>query len=237
LNVIFAYIAGLLTLINPCVLPVLPIVMASALQVDRRAPLLLAAGMSLSFVTLGVGVAALGRSLGLTEDTVAHGAALVMVAFGLIMLTPMLAGRFSTATAGFSARADAQMTAANDKGLIGQFFGGILLGAVWSPCIGPTLGAAIAMASQGQNLIQATATMVGFAAGVSSLIIALAYGARSWFQRNQVALRSVSKISKPLMGITFVLVGVVLWFDLQRPLEIWFLDHMPFWLQDLSVVL
>ena len=54
MDLILAYLAGLLTLINPCVLPVLPIVLASALQQDRRAPMALAAGMSLSFVVLGL---------------------------------------------------------------------------------------------------------------------------------------------------------------------------------------
>ena len=54
MDLFFAYIAGLLTLINPCVLPVLPIVLATALNADRRGPIALAAGMSLSFVTLGM---------------------------------------------------------------------------------------------------------------------------------------------------------------------------------------
>ena len=56
--IVFAYLAGVLTLINPCVLPVLPIVIASSLQTDGRAPLALAAGMGLSFVLFGTGVAA-----------------------------------------------------------------------------------------------------------------------------------------------------------------------------------
>jgi cytochrome c biogenesis protein CcdA len=74
MDLIFAYLAGVLTLINPCVLPVLPIVLATSLQADRRAPIALAAGMGLSFVALGLGVAALGPVLGITEDTVARAA-------------------------------------------------------------------------------------------------------------------------------------------------------------------
>ena len=65
MDLILAYLAGLLTLLNPCVLPVLPIVLQSAFQQDRRAPLALAAGMSLSFVALGLGLSALGPALGL----------------------------------------------------------------------------------------------------------------------------------------------------------------------------
>ena len=66
---IFAYGAGLLTLINPCVLPILPIVLATALNASRHGPLALAAGLSLSFVVLGMGVTVLGYSLGITEET------------------------------------------------------------------------------------------------------------------------------------------------------------------------
>ena len=85
-----AYAAGLLTLINPCVLPVLPIVLASALQAGRWGPAALAAGMAAAFVSLGFGVAAAGRSLGLTEDTVIRAASLLMVGFGLTMLVPAM---------------------------------------------------------------------------------------------------------------------------------------------------
>ena len=76
MDLIFAYLAGLLTLINPCVLPVLPIVVASSLQTDPRAPLALAAGMGLSFVAVGTGVAAIGPAamrLAAAEGLHAHG--------------------------------------------------------------------------------------------------------------------------------------------------------------------
>ena len=144
IDVIFAFLAGLLTTISPCVLPVLQIVLASSLHRNRRAPMAFAAGMSVLFVALGLGVTALGPVLGLDTDSVARAAALVMVGFGLVMIVPAFSARFSTATASLAARADAQIDETSDAGLAGQFMSGALLGAVWSPCIGPTLGAAIA---------------------------------------------------------------------------------------------
>ncbi|MFM7444632.1 MAG: cytochrome c biogenesis CcdA family protein, partial [Tabrizicola sp.] len=107
MELIFAYIAGLLTLINPCVLPVLPIVLASAAQGHRHGPLALAAGMSASFVILGLLVTAFGPAIGLDADRMAQIWAWMMVAFGLILLIPRLNAVFATATAGFAARADA----------------------------------------------------------------------------------------------------------------------------------
>ncbi len=235
MELIFAYLAGLLTLINPCVLPVLPIVLASSLHRDRRAPLALAVGMSLSFVVLGLGVTAVGPALGLDADSVSRVAALVMVAFGVVMLVPALSSGFSTATAGFAARADAQIDQASEAGLVGQFLSGGLLGAVWSPCIGPTLGAAIALASTGESLGRAGGIMVAFALGVSTLILALAYGAKSAIRRRQSLLRSLADRAKPVMGVTFIAVGLALWFGLNHVIEGWLIQNLPAWLIDLSV--
>lgn len=237
MELIFAYLAGLLTLINPCVLPVLPIVLASSLHRDRRAPLALATGMSLSFVALGLGVTAVGPALGLDTDSVARAAALAMVGFGLVMVVPALSGRFSAATAGFAASADARIDATSDAGLQGQFLSGVLLGAVWSPCIGPTLGAAIALASTGESLGRAGAIMAAFALGVSTLIVSLAYGAKSAIHRRQTLLRALADRAKPVMGVTFMAVGLALWFGLHHVVEGWLIENLPAWLIDLSVAI
>jgi cytochrome c-type biogenesis protein len=236
-ELIFAYLAGILTLINPCVLPVLPIVLASSLHRDRRAPVALAAGLSVSFVALGLGVTALGPALGIDPDSVTQAAALMMVAFGLVMLVPALSSGFSAATAGLSARADAQIDQTAVGGLGGQFVAGALLGAVWSPCIGPTLGAAIALASTGESLGWAGLIMFSFALGVSTLILGLAYGAKSTIRRRQVALRALAEKAKPAMGIAFVLVGAALWFGLNHVIDAWLIEHLPAWLIDFSVII
>jgi len=151
------------------------------------------------------------------------------------MLVPALGGRFALATAGLSARADAGMTATAPAGLGGQVLGGVLLGAVWSPCIGPTLGAAIALASQGQDLMRAGAIMVAFALGVSSLILMLAYGARTWLRRNMTRMRTLAARAKPVLGATFILIGLGLWFRINHIIDAWLIDTLPAWLVDFSV--
>lgn len=235
MTLLIAYLAGLLTLINPCVLPVLPIVLASSLHRDRRAPLALALGMSGSFVVLGVGVAALGPALGLTADKVSAVAALVMVGFGLVMVFPVLGDIFTHLTARFAARADASVDAAQAGGLCGQLLGGALLGAVWSPCVGPTLGAAIGLASGGKSLGFATLIMLAFALGVSTLILALAYSARSSVKRLMPHLRRTAEAAKPVLGAVFLITGLGLYLGWNRPIEAWALDHLPAWLVDFSV--
>ena len=235
MDLLLGYVAGLLTLINPCVLPILPIVLATALQAGRGGPLALAAGMSLSFVALGLLVASAGRALGITEEIVSNAAAVLMILFGTVLLVPRFSAVFATATAGFSQSADRSMDTVSNDSLTGQFVGGILLGAVWSPCIGPTLGGAIGLASQGESLLTAGAIMVAFALGVSSIVLALAYGAQSVIRRRQAMLRRVAEISRPAMGVVFVAVGLAILFKLHHVVEIWALDNLPEWFTALSV--
>ena len=237
MDLIFAYLAGALTLINPCVLPVVPIVLASALQAHRLGPLALAAGMGISFVALGLTIAAVGQALGLSDQSLARAGAIAMIGFGAVLLVPRLNAGFAMATAGMSSRADMQIDAVDRTGLSGQALTGVLLGAVWSPCVGPTLGGAISLASQGGNLMWAGAVMAFFALGVASVMLALAYGARAALMRRRAAMQSLAARAKPVMGITLIAVGLMIFFRLHHVVEGWLIAVLPVWLQDLSVLL
>jgi cytochrome c-type biogenesis protein len=235
MDLVFGFLAGLLTLLNPCVLPVLPVVMASALGADRRGPVWLVAGMAASFVALGLVLARLGPALGVSPEAVGTAAAVVMLGFGLVLLVPSLGAGFATATAGLAARADAGIGRLDQAGP-GRLLGaGALLGAVWSPCIGPTLGGAIALAARGEALGQAAAVMVAFAAGVAVVMLALAYGARAAILRRQAALRRASAWAKPVMGAVLVALGAAVLAGLPQIVEGWVLDTLPDWFNDLSI--
>lgn len=237
MELIFGYLAGLLTLINPCVLPVLPIVLAGALQVDRLGPVVLAAGLSITFLVLGIGVTAFGHLVGLDADMIAQGGAVLMIVFGLMLLVPRFGAVFAGATSGMAAQADETLDQVDRSGLRGQFLSGVLLGAVWSPCVGPTLGSAIALASQGESLGWASLVMLAFVLGVSTIILALGYGVRSVLQRRQAVLREIAVRARPAMGLVFVCVGFALLFRVHHMIEAWALQALPIWLQDLSVSL
>lgn len=234
-TLLLAYLAGLLTLINPCVLPVLPIVLTASLGADARGPLALAAGMSLSFVILGLGIAAVGPAVGLYPEDVARVAALVMLVFGMALVSPALGRRFAAATAGIAVAANGCMP--RGRGIGRELVGGALLGAVWSPCIGPTLGAAIGLASTGQGLAQAAATMAAFALGVSTLIVAGAYGLRGWLRRNAGRMSLFAARARPALGLAFITVGLTIVTGLHHQIETWLIAGLPAWLIDLSVSL
>ena len=218
-------------------LPILPIVIATSLQASKHAPIVLAAGMSTSFVLLGLTVSAVGPALGLSDEIVSRSAALLMVAFGLFLLVPLLGKKFTVATTAISKIADAGITATVSQGLVGQFLGGALLGAVWSPCIGPTLGAAIALASQGVDLIYATLIMTSFALGVSTLVFIFSFATKSWLERNIRWMRILSKQSRTTLGGIFIIIGLGIFFQFNHTIDTWLINHLPTWLIDFSVIL
>jgi cytochrome c biogenesis protein CcdA len=97
------------------------------------------------------------------------------------------------------------------------------------------LGGAIALASQGQSLGHVTLIMTAFALGVSSFMLALAYGARGAMGRHSTRLRQIALASRPVLGMAFLVVGAGLLLQWHHVIEIWLLDNMPTWLVDLSV--
>ena len=232
---LWAYVAGLLTLVNPCVLPLLPIVIAGAFQNSRLGPLALAAGLTVSFAVLGVSVTAFGHLLSIDADAVNRAAAVAMMGFGGVLLVPGAQTALARAAAPLASRANTALDARERAGIAGQFAVGVLLGAVWSPCVGPTLGGAIGLAASGEGLGQAAVAMLMFGAGVSTVLVALAYGSRRTVIARREKLAAWMPLAKPLMGATLIVVGAAVLFHIDRMIEGWLLDLMPVWLQDLSV--
>ena len=165
---IWAWLAGVLTLINPCVLPLLPVVIAGALQGHRHGPIYMAAGLTVAFTVVGVLITAFGHLIGLTSSTINTVAAVMMIMFGVVLLVPRAQETLATAAGPMASGANDKLNQVNSEGARGQFTIGLLLGAVWSPCVGPTLGGAIGLAASGENLLQATFTMLAFGLGAVS---------------------------------------------------------------------
>ena len=232
---LWAYVAGLLTLINPCVLPLLPIIIASALQASRYGPLALAIGLVFSFTVFGLAVTAFGHLIGLDEERLNQIAAVMMIIFGIVLLVPRLTNWLSSLATPLASRADNQINQVQSGGVSGQLAVGVLLGAVWSPCIGPTLGGAIGLAATGENLFQAFLTMLVFGLGVATILLGLAYGSREVLMSRRSRLEAWMPYAKPIMGIALLLVGLMILFHINRYIEIWLLEILPAWLVDFSV--
>lgn len=235
LDLIFAYAAGLLTLLNPCVLPLLPLIAAGAVARHPLGPLVMAAGMAVSFTLAGMSAFALTRATGLPQEDITLAAGWLMILFGLVQLIPQAQasfGRLAGAAAGGGTRLIGQV---EGKGLLGEALGGALLGLAWSPCIGPTLGAAIGLAAQGENLGFAFSIMVMFSAGAATVMLALAYGTRSLISGRKALLARITPHAKTLLGWGLIVVGLAIVFQLDRLAEGWALAVLPAWFTDISV--
>ncbi len=231
----WAFLAGILTLINPCVLPLLPVIIAGALQSHRLGPVMMALGLTVSFTVVGVLVTAFGHLIGLDEQLINKIAAMVMIVFGIILLLPRAQEKLSNAVAPLASGANAKIDSTESGSLASQFLIGVLLGAVWSPCVGPTLGGAIGLAASGSGLLQATFTMLFFGLGVSVVLLSLSYGTRELLTKRKDRLMKWMPWAKPIMGIVMIIVGVALLMRWNHTIDQWLLNIMPVWLQDLSV--
>lgn len=229
-----ALLAGLLTALSPCVLPLIPILMGSAVTVHRLGPWALAGGVALSFAVAGVFVASIGASLGLDGDTFRQVAALLLIVFGLILLWGRLQVLFARATSGLTGSAHELLSRFTVDGLGGQFALGLLLGFVWSPCVGPTLGAATTLASQGRNLAQISVLMAVFGLGASAPLLLIGSLSRTALLRLRGSLNKASQRGKQVLGIALLLLGALIISRADHRLEAWLLEHSPTWLTTLT---
>ena len=127
-----AFIAGALSILSPCVLPILPVVLGAAVSDHKFGPLALAAGLSVAFVTIGLFVATVGHSIGLNEEVFRDVAAVLAIAVGAVLVLPPLQTRLAIASGPLANWTDQQFGKSRGSGLSALFWMGVLLGAVWS---------------------------------------------------------------------------------------------------------
>lgn len=230
----FGLMAGVLSTLSPCVLPIVPILLGSAASVHPRAPLALAGGLALSYGVVGTSLAWAGGSLGLDGSLVRGAGAFALGLLGLVLMSSALQLRFAAAVSGIGDAGNAVLSRLQPDGLRGQFLVGLVLGVVWSPCVGPTLGAAIVLAGQGTHLAEVALLMGLFGAGAALPVLALAYASRSAFVKARAGLMQAGRIGKLALGSAMMLVAVVMLAGLDKPLEAWLVDRTPPWLTALT---
>ncbi|MDI1263273.1 MAG: cytochrome c biogenesis protein CcdA, partial [bacterium] len=199
-----AFAAGLLSILSPCVLPLVPIVLGAAVTAHPLGALTLSLGLAISFTGIGLLLAVAGFGLGIDAGFFRFAAASIMIALGAVLLVPPWQARLAAAGGPISAWADRYLGGFASSGLAGQFAIGLLLGAVWSPCVGPTLGAASLLASQGRDLTHVALTMAVFGIGAALPLVLLGSLSRATLMRVRVRLMSAGKLGKGLLGAAFI---------------------------------
>jgi cytochrome c-type biogenesis protein len=229
-----ALLAGILSTLSPCVLPLLPIVLGAALTEHRFAPVALAAGVALSYVVVGLFVATIGFAVGLDQDIFRYVAAILLIIVGAVLMLPRLQGQLAVAAGPFGNWAQTQTGGMSTSGLSGQFALGLLLGIVWSPCVGPTLGAASVLAAQGKDLGTVALTMIAFGIGAAAPLIVLGMLSREALMRWRDRLLHAGKSGKYLLGSLLLLLGVLILSGLDKKLETVLVEASPAWLTQLT---
>lgn len=232
-----AFVAGNLSTLSPCVLPLIPILIGTALAGHRLGPLALGSGLALSFATTGTLLASLGNVFDFDPDILRLFSAWLLLAFGLVLLSTWLQQRFSVATSWLGNTGNSWIANFNLAGLSGQFMLGLLLGLAWSPCVGPTLGVAIGLASQGQQLVQVGFTMLLFGLGASLPIVILGMVSREGMQRSRVNMASIGNSGKKILGGIMLVLGILIISGLDKLLEASLLNIAPDWLLKLSTTI
>lgn len=224
-SITIALVAGVLSVLSPCVWPLVPIVMTSASGQSRLGPIYLAFGLSLSFAIAGAFLSFILLNLGLNPDAFRSVAAVLMVLVGLILVVKPLADWINQHLSMLSSRLDI----GSGSNSLGQFGVGLLLGLVWLPCVGPTLGAAIAVASIGQDMGMAFLVMFAFGIGTASALLLAAFVSGQVLKRVRLGLFSRVVSAKMVLGYLLIVLGGMILVGVDKTLEIYANQILPDW--------
>ncbi len=229
-----AFLAGALSTLSPCVMPIIPLVLGAALSEHKLGPAALAAGLALSFTSVGLFVATVGFAIGLDSGVFQDVAAIVMVGVGLLLLVPTFQARLAIASGPVGAWAESRFGGSSKAGLSGQFSVGLLLGIVWAPCAGPTLGAASVLAAKGKDLIQVATVMLVFGIGAALPLLFLGMLSRETMMRIRGRLVATGAGAKIVLGVILIAFGLLILTGLDKQAETFLVDISPSWLTSLT---
>ena len=228
LSLAFAFLAGTLTILNPCVLPLVPVVLSGARARGVGAPIALAAGLALTFGIVGTVLASSGAELGDT-GAVRLVAAVLMTVFGLARV-PAIGHRLETVLLPLTQWSEGAAARLPSAGLLGAAGMGAVLAIAWAPCFGPSLGAAISLAAAGGSQAHVFATMTVFALGAAASLLTAGFVLGRPTGRGRAAAGRTAQIGRTLLGVSFILVGLAILTGYDKIIEAKIVEAMPDWL-------
>ena len=217
-----ALLGGFLTVMSPCVLPILPVLVGRSLESHKYGPVALVAGLVSGFAVAGslLGVTAswlTGLASGLRNVAI-----FLLLVMGILSIFPKWSYRlFSYIKLGKSTRKPGQV------GLKGEFLLGTQLGLLWAPCAGPVLGSILVLAAVKHQIADAFVLLLVYGVGAALPMIALAYGGRRLSQRLLKKMRSHSMILQRVGGVMIAAsaIAILLGWDVQ--VQLWLAPFFP----------
>lgn len=219
----FAFLAGLVTVLSPCILPVLPVVLASALGSSRWRPAGVVLGLVVSFAFFTLTLTAIVTLLGVPADWLRLGGGVVIGAFGLTLLAPPLLHRFEL----LSGRL-AGLQSAGSGG--GGFWSGALVGAslglVWAPCAGPILAGVTTLVATNRLSAAAVAVTASYAIGAGVPMLAIAYGGRRAVSRIRGINQHTATMQRAF-GVVMVAFALTFFAGIDRTVQAALVQSVP----------
>lgn len=234
-SVFWVFIAGMATVITPCVLPILPAVLSGSVG-SRLRPLAIVTGMSITFTLMGILVFALASFTFFTEY-LRWLSIFFIIGMGAVLFDDDINHAYVNTTSSvvnFGRQHSSFIGKLSERapagGLLGGFFLGMSLGILWIPCVGPILGAVFAYVAESSvtsgNLLHGTLLLVVYSLGVGIPMLIIAYSGKSvsgrvkWFVKR-------GHFFKRLSGMVLILVGLMMLFDIDKYLKALLLPYFP----------
>lgn len=226
LQIIFAILAGILTISSPCIIPILPIILGASLnQNNKTRPLFIVIGFILAFSFAAGVLSILTRDLGLNPNVLRDIGTVVLGLFGLLLIWPLpfelLAVKITPLTAKISTRAGLGNT-----GKLSALILGLTLGIVWTPCAGPVLGSILTLIALQKSLSVAFILLVGYAMGASVPMLVIAYGGQYISERVGV-IAKYSGVLQKTFGVIIILLAMAIYFNYDTKLYSIILQNYP----------
>jgi cytochrome c biogenesis protein CcdA len=225
-DVVLAFAAGLLTIAAPCVLPLLPVVLGGSVgdASSRTRPLWIVAGFVAAFAGFTLAFSAYASWLGLTPDRLRRAAIAGLLVFGVLMIWPApmrVLGRYGGPLASAAAR-----WGGAGRGAAGALLLGASLGAVWTPCAGPVLGAILTLLATAPSGESAAALLLSYAAGAGVPMLVIGYGGQ-WAVRRVRAVAAHLPLLQRLAGVLVIAVALAMAFQVDTLAISWLSRFLP----------
>lgn len=232
LSIFIVFLAGIVTIFKPCCLPLVPVIFSGSGGHKLR-PLSIVSGLTLSFTTMGVLVSAFGATFGAYTDYLRYTAILFIIIMGLALFDDdvnmefmKISGRITQGLRenfGFLNSFSSKMP---EGSLTGGFFLGMSLGVLWIPCVGPILGAVLALVASAGDMTYGALMLFVYSVGMSLPMLSIAYYGKKvtnrykWFSRN-------GELFKKLSGLVLIIVGIMLLFGVDKLIIKWLSPYFP----------
>lgn len=220
----FAFLAGLITVASPCIIPILPIVLGSALKRNRLYPLFMVLGLAFTFSLLGVVFGSLGSFIGIGKRTLETVAIVLLFVMGLVIVIKPLNAIFSQWTG--KLLAVGVPASGSSESPLQAFAVGSTLGIVWVPCTGPILASILALAAASKSVTTSFFFLLTYAVGAGVPMLLIAYGGQRVLTGRHF-IQQHSETIKLAFGWILILTAILLYFGIFKRFEAFLVPYLP----------